>query len=307
MKSKLRLLPSLTLLAFAGLSNLSRADYTAVIAQVGGSEVKAEDIKPLLEKLPVRDQLALAHDPAQLNELVRGYILQQLVYKEAVAKKWDQQPQVIAELDRLRQQAITQTYLQSLATPPADFPSQEQLQTAYDTLKKNNALQVPRQYHLSQIYIALPKASDSPAEDKAKTKLAAVKKALKSGDFASVATAQSDEAASAQRGGDLGWLAETQIQPEIRSQVVTLSKGGVTEAIRTSDGWHILKLTEVKEPYIATLDEVKVPLTNELRKARAQQTSKAYLAELLKANPVTLNEIAVGKLLETKDSGAKSR
>jgi len=306
MTRKLFPILSLAFLGVTGLSPSSHAADATVIAQVGDSEVKAEDIKPLLEKLPVRDQLALAHDPAALNELVRTYIVQQLVYKEALAKKWDQQPLVIAELDRIRQQAITQSYLQTLATPPADFPSQADLETAYETLKKNNALQVPRQYHLSQIFIALPKNADATAEESAKTKLASIKKALKAGDFAAVAKTQSDEAASSQRGGDLGWLAETQIQPEIRTQVMTLSKGSITDAIKTSDGWHILKLTETKEPYIATLDEVKVPLTNELRKARAQQISKAYLAQLLKQNPVTLNEIAVSKLLETKESTPKN-
>jgi peptidylprolyl isomerase len=274
------------------------SDDTAIIAKVGDSEVRADDIKPLLANLPVRDQLALAHDPAALNELVRSFIVQQLVYKEAVAKKWEQQPQVAAQLERLRQQAVTQTYLQALATPPADYPSDADLQAAYDLLKKNNALQVPKQYHVSQIYIADPKGSDKATDEKAQSKLDAVQKALKSADFAGLAKTQSDEAASAARGGDLGWLAENQIQPEIKARVITLSKGSVTEAIRTTDGWHIIKLIETKEPYIASLDEVKVPLTNELRKERAQAISKAYLTDLLKQNPVTLNEIAVSKLVE---------
>ena len=67
-----------------------------------------------------------------------------------------------------------------------------------------------------------------------------------------------------------------------------------------NDGWHVIRLVEVREPYTATLDEVKVPLTNELRSQRAQAISKAYLAKLLQQNPVTLNEIAVSKLLNAK-------
>lgn len=286
-----------TSLALAALSHAE----SPVIAQVGDSEVRAEDIKPLLEKLPMKDQLTLAHDPAQLNELVRSFIVQQLVYKEAAAKKWEQQPQVAAQLERLRQQAVTQTYLQSLATPPADYPSQSDLQAAYDTLKKNNALQVPKQYHLSQIYIADPKGADKALDEKAQSKLDAVQKALKSADFAALAKTQSDEAASAARGGDLGWLAENQIQPEIKERVIALSKGGITEVIRTADGYHIIKLVESKDSYTASLDEVKGLLTNELRKQRAQAISKAYLAQLLKQNPITLNEIAVSKLIETKE------
>ena len=144
-------------IALIGVPMMLSAADTTVIAKVGDNEVRAEDIKPFIEKLSVRDQLILSKDPAAMNEFVRNIIIQQLVYKEALSKKWEQQPQVAAQLDRIRQQAITQSYLQSLAIPPADYPSQAELQSAYDALKKNNALLVPKQYHLAQIYVACPK------------------------------------------------------------------------------------------------------------------------------------------------------
>ncbi len=282
-----------------GFSTPTKADNT-VIAKVGDSEVKADDIKPLIEKLPLRDQLLLSKDPSALNNLVRELIVQQLIFKEALSKKWEQQPQVAAQLERIRQQSITQSYLQSLAIPPADFPSQSDLETAYNALKKNNALQVPKQYHLAQIYIACPKGADKASEEKAQSKLDSVQKALKSGDFNSVAKSQSEDSASAQRGGDLGSIGETQIQPEIRNAVASLSKNGTSDPIRMNDGWHIIRVLEVKEPYTASLEEVKIPLTNELRKEKAQIIAKAYLAKLLQQNPVTLNEIEISKLIDTK-------
>lgn len=286
--------------ALIGQPKMKAAADTTVIAKVGDSEVKADDIKPFIEKLPVRDQLLLSKDPVAMNEFVRNLIIQQLVYKEAISKKWEQQSQVAAQLERIRQQAITQSYLQSLATPPADYPSQAELQTAYDALKKNNALQVPKQYRLAQIYIACPKGSSKEIEAKFQTKLDGVVKAIKSGDFAAVAKAQSDDAASAQRGGDLGFLAESQIQPEIKTAAATLAKGGVSDPIRLNDGWHVIKLIEIKEPFTASLDEVKGSLTKELRSQKAQVLGKAYLAKLLQENPVTLNEIAVSKLVSPK-------
>lgn len=292
----------LTILATAliGVPAILFGADTTVIAKVGDNEVRADDIKPFIEKLPVRDQLILSKDPAAMNEFVRNIIIQQLVYKEALSKKWEQQPQVAAQLDRIRQQAITQSYLQSLATPPADYPSQAELQSAYEALKKNNALQVPKQYRLAQIYVACPKGCDKDTEAKAQSKLDAVVKGIKSGDFAAVAKSQSDDAASAQRGGDLGFLAESQIQPEIKTAAAALAKGGVSDPVRLNDGWHLIKVLEVKEPYTATLDEVKGSLAGELRNQRAQVLGKAYLAKLLQQNPVTLNEIAVSKLVNPK-------
>jgi len=279
---------------------VSHAADESIVAKVGESEVRVADIKPLLQNLPTRDQAALARDPAALNDIVRALIVQQLVYKEALSKKWEQQPQIVAQLDRLRQQAITQSYIQALATPPDTFPSSADLQAAYDTLKKNNALQVPKQYHLQQIYIACPKGADKATEDKGQVKLDTTVKKLKEGDFSVVAKSQSDDTASAPNGGDLGWLAETQIQPEIRAQVVSLSKGGATSPIRMNDGWHVVRLVETKDPYTATMEEVKASLTNELRSQQAQALNKAYLAKILQQNPITLNEIAVSSLLDKK-------
>ncbi len=271
-----------------------------VIAKVGENEVKADDIRPFLEKLSVRDQLILSKDATAMNEFVRGIIIQQLVYKEALAKKWEQQPQVAAQLEKVRQQAITQSYLQSVAAPPSDYPSSAELQAAYDLLKKGNALQVPKQYHLAQIYIACPKGSDKDVEAKAQARLEAVVKGLKTGDFAALAQSQSNDAASAQRGGDLGFLPESQIQPEIKAAISSLSKGGVSDPIRLNDGWHVIKIIEVKDPYTATLDDVKGSLVNELRSQRAQVLGKVYLSKLLQQNPLTLNEIAISRLLNTK-------
>lgn len=291
---------TILLIPILALTFSAEASDPNVIAKVGESEVRADDIRPFLEKLSVGDQLALSKNPAALNEFVRGLIVQQLVFKEAISKKWDQQPQVVAAIEKLRQQAITQSYLQSVAEPSPDFPSAVELQAAYDQLKKANALQVPKQYHLSQVYIACPKGADKALEDKAQSRVDAAVKAAKAGDFAAVAKAQSDDAASAQRGGDLGFLPESQIQPEIRSAVASLSKGGTTDPIRLGDGWHIVRLTEVKEPYTASLDDVKGSLTNELRNQKAQLLGKAYLAKLIQQNPVTLNEIAVSKLITPK-------
>lgn len=292
----------LTIVAIAliGVPIMISAADTTVIAKVGENEVRAEDIKPFIEKLSVRDQLVLSKDTAMLNDFVREIIIQQLVYKEALSKKWEQQAQVASQLEKIRQQAITQSYLQALSTPPEDYPSQADLQAAYDALKKNNALQVPKQYRLAQIYVACPKGSDKDTEAKAQTKLDAVVKAVKSGDFATVAKSQSDDASSAQRGGDLGFLAESQIQPEIRSTLSSLSKGATSDPVRMNDGWHVVRVLEVKDPYTATLDEVKGSLANELRNQRAQVLGKAYLAKLLQQYPVTLNEIAVSKLVNPK-------
>lgn len=297
MKSKyMTIAASLLLLS----TTMLRGADSTIIARVGDNEVRADDIRPFIEKLPVRDQLLLSKDPTAMNDFVRGIIVQQLVYKEALSKRWDQQPQIAVQLEKIRQQAITQTYIQSVSTPPADYPSATDLQAAYEALKKNNVLNVPKQYRLAQIYIACSKGSDKETEAKAQIKLDSVMKEIKAGDFSTAAKSQSDDVSSSQRGGELGFLAESQIQPEIKTAVASLSKGEVTEPIRLNDGWHIVKVLEIKEPYTASIDEVKGALVNELRSQRSQVLAKAYLGKMMQQNPLTINEIAAAKLFNSK-------
>lgn len=274
------------------LQPVQAADSSAAIATVGNSEITADDVRPYLANLTPEQAAAVAKDPATLNQFLRTLIVQRLLLKEAIATKWDQKPEVVVELQRLRDTAIAQGYLAAEAKVPDDFPSEAQVQAAYDANK--GSLLVPKQFLLAQIFIAAPKGAETPA------KLAAVEKALKASkaDFAKLATANSDEAASAAKGGEIGWLTEAQIQPETRKAVVSLAKGAISAPIRLDDGWHILKMVDVKDAYTATLPEVKAQLAQRLREEKAKQLSQEYIAKLIEANPVAINEIAISKLLQ---------
>ena len=90
-----------------------------------------------------REQAALAKDPALLSQAVRMLLANRLVLQEVVAKKWDQQPNVAAQLDRVRENALVELYLQSVSTPPASFPSEEELQKVYDANRERVADAAP--------------------------------------------------------------------------------------------------------------------------------------------------------------------
>jgi parvulin-like peptidyl-prolyl isomerase len=278
--------------ALTGFSALAE-DSADVIARVGDSEITATDLAPYLANLSAAQKEALAKDPAAFNQFLRTLIVQRLLLKEATAAKWADQPEVVKALDQMRNNAIAQGYLASNAKVPTDYPTEADIQAAYDANK--NILIVPRQFHLAQIFIAAPKDSD-----KTPAKLAAVEKALKSpsADFAKIATANSDEANSAAKGGEIGWLGEEQLQPDIRKAVTTLKKGAVSAPVRLADGWHILKMLEIKEPYTASLSELHDQIAQRLREEKAKQLAQEYVAQLLKDNPVAINEIAVSQLFK---------
>ena len=274
------------------------ADDAQVIARVGDTEVSADDIRTAIQNLDANTQAAAAKDPAALSQVVRAILTQRLILKEALDKKWDQDPTVTAALARVRDGVIAQTYLDSVSKPPATYPSDAEVQAAYDANKAQ--LVVPRQYDLAQIFIKTPKNADAATAAKAQVKLDGVRKALAkhNADFSTIARAESDEPDSAAKGGELGWLAESRIQPEIRAQLGNLAKGTVTEPIRLDDGWHLLKVIDVKEPYTPELSEIKTQLVAKMRSEKERQNSQEYISKLVEQNPIQLNELGLSKVLK---------
>jgi parvulin-like peptidyl-prolyl isomerase len=271
---------------------------SSVIARVGDTEVTAAEIRAAIQNLDAKTQAAAAGDPAALSQVVRAILTQRVVLKEALDKKWDQDPSVTLALARLRDNTIAETYLESVSKPPETFPSDEELQKAYDENKSQ--MVVPRQYHLGQIFIKNPKGSDEASSAKAQVKLDGIRKAMakRDADFSAIARAESDEPESATKGGELGWLAENRIQPEIRTQLGALTKGTLTEPIRLDDGWHILKVLEVKDAHTATLAEVRAQLIQQMRTERTRANSQQYIAKLLQQSPIQLNELNLSKVLK---------
>lgn len=266
-----------------------------VVARVGNTDVSADDLRAYLAALGPREQAAVAKDPALLNQAVQLLLANRLVLQEVNTKKWDQQPGIAAQLDRMRDSALVELYLQSVSAPSANYPSDEELQKVYDA--NRSAMLVPRQFQLAQIFVVVPKDADKATEDKARQSLDdAVRKAKMPGaDFTSIARAVND----AKDVGDLGWVVENQIRPEIRAQVIGLAKDAVSEPVKLDDGWHVLKLIDTKAAYTRTLPEVRDQLVQQMRTERATALRRAYLAELLKQHPPLVNELALSSLLDS--------
>lgn len=273
-----------------------------IVARVGDANLSADDIRGYVAALGPREQAAVTQDPALLSQAVRMMLANRLVLQEVAAKKWDQQANVAAQLDRIRENAVVELYLQAVSVPPESFPSDDELQKVYDA--NRGALLMPRQFQLAQIFVASPKDADKTIEDKAKKAVDDIQRKLKApgADFAAIAN---DTGNDARNGGDLGWVAENQIRPEIRTQVMGLAKTAVSEPIRLDDGWHILKLIDTKASYTRTLPEVREQLVQQMRVERAKMLRQAYLGELIKRNPPVLNEIALSKVLSEQPRGTR--
>ena len=124
------------------------------------------------------------------------------------------------------------------------------------------------QYHLGHILIALKEGSSSTDIQKAQEKAAQLVKRLRAGeDFKELAIGNSNDD-NALKGGDLGWRAVSDIPTLFADGITAMSKGSISEPIRSPSGFHIIKMLDIKglDNHIITKTHVRHILikTNEL-------------------------------------------
>ena len=100
-----------------------------------------------------------------------------------------------------------------------------------------------------------------------------VLKRIKNGeDFATVAKEVSEDPGSKDNGGDLGFFDRRRMVQPFDSAAFSLDVGEVSDLVRTPFGWHIIKLTEIKE--FSPFEEQKESLKSEYK--RGQMFRAAY-------------------------------
>jgi len=277
----------------------ARTAAAEVVARAGQVDVTADQVRTYVETLGPKDQAELARDPALLSQVVRSLLARQAVLAEARTRRFDREPATTAQLDRVRDEALTELYLAKVSQPPEGYPSEAELEAAYRATPA--AFAIPQQYRVAQIFVAATRG-DAAGEEKARRRVDEAKRKLreKGADFAAVARAESEDRVSAARGGEIGWLSEAQMVEGIRRVVTGLPKGGVSDPVRLDDGWHLVKLLETRPPSTRALPEVRDALAAQLRAERARANRQAYLAKLLEQSPPVVNELALSTVLGGK-------
>ena len=124
-------------------------------------------------------------------------------------------------------------------------------------------------------HILITAAKTAPEADRQKAKAKAAELAAlvkKSPDtFADVAKKNSQDPGSAPAGGDLDFFAREAMVKPFSDAAFAMKKGDISDVVESDFGYHIIKLTDVKEPKQRTFEEMKPELEVEVKKRQAQK------------------------------------
>ena len=124
-------------------------------------------------------------------------------------------------------------------------------------------------------HILLNAAASAPAEEREKVKAKAqalleqARKAPES--FAALARANSQDAGSAAKGGDLEFFGRGAMVKPFEDVVFALKKGEISDLVETEFGYHIIQLTDIKAPAQKTFEEMRPQIEADLKKQQAQK------------------------------------
>ena len=134
----------------------------------------------------------------------------------------------------------------------------------------------------SHILINALKTAPAAEKDKAKARaqelLAEVRKAP--GSFADIAKKNSQDAGSAPAGGDLDFFARGAMVKPFEDAAFSLKKGEISDVVESDFGYHIIQLTDIKEPKQKTFEELRAGIDSDLRTQQAKvkfaETAEAF-------------------------------
>ncbi len=163
--------------------------------------------------------------------------------------------------------------------------SDQELQTYYNNHREE--YRVPEQVKVAHILIKTPATEPGAKEDdkavaEARTKAEAVLKEVKAGgDFAKLAEKYSDDPGSAKAGGELGWIGRGRTVPEFEKAAFSLAKGQTSDLVKSSFGFHIIRVEDKHDAGVKSLAEVKPEIAEKVKQEDAEHATESTANALL--------------------------
>ena len=255
----------------ATATTTTAAPADPVIITAGTVSIRKSDFETAVKSLPAEYQ-SYALGPGK-KQFADDYLRMKLLAAEGVKNGIDKSPDVVKQLDLLKENLVAQEELKridsSITVTDAD------LKKAYEGNKKDYEQVKAR--HILIAFKGSPAAQKGKKEltdAEAKAKAEALRNEIVSGKakFEDVAKKESDDAESGKNGGELGTFGRGQMVPEFEEAAFSAKVGDVTPVVKTQFGYHIIRVDEhASTPF----EQVKATLEKNMKQKKLRDTLDA--------------------------------
>lgn len=125
---------------------------------------------------------------------------------------------------------------------------------------------------------------------KAETRAGELKEQLNKGaDFAALAKENSDDPATRETGGKLGYFTRGKISQEFSEAAFSLKPGGISDPVKSPKGYHIIEVEARMPEQVMMFDKVKGRIKSKLTSKRQRAISEQIIKGLKEKHKVVIN------------------
>lgn len=159
------------------------------------------------------------------------------------------------------------------------------------------------QVKVAHIFIRTPEGMSEALRKEAYERVQVIYDSLQMGvDFGTLARNNSEDPSSARSGGEIPWFGTGRMIPEFEDACFGIEeKGGFTKPVKSSYGWHIIKLLDKKG--IGTYQEMEPELQEKINRGdRGKHQTERYLSKLKEEHGFTAYPGGLEPVLAAVDS-----
>jgi len=135
----------------------------------------------------------------------------------------------------------------------------------------------PEQVRASHILVKVAEDASEADKQAAREKLLTAKERIEGGEEFSEVAREVSEGPSGERGGDLNYFGRGQMVPEFEEAVFNMEVGELSDIVKTSFGFHLIKKTDRKAASNIPFEEVEGDIRTHLERVKLQDAKKAFL------------------------------
>ncbi len=230
----------------------------AVIIEAEGVSITTLDIEAELLKATPELKASLMQQSNAMAQLASNLLMRRALAKQAEIGGLANDPLHQAALQLGKDRVLSDLQLARLdqINRPSDMVLEQRARDVYRAETKRFAIN--EEVKASHILIL-------STTENAEAKAAQVLDELKAGkDFEELAKAHSQDPGSGARGGDLGFFGRGRMVKEFEETAFALKPGELSGVVKSQFGYHIIKVTERKEPGKKPFEEVRDTLYKEV-------------------------------------------
>jgi peptidyl-prolyl cis-trans isomerase C len=250
-----------TLLSVALLAAVSLPVLAQNIAVVNGKPVPTSRVEALKQQV---ERSGRPVTPEMMGQIKEELIAREVFIQEARKRGLDATEDYKNQLELARQSILIRELF-------ADFQKKNpvtdaEVKAEYDKFVAANG---GKEFHARHILV-----------EKEEEALALIAQIKKGGSFEELAKKASKDPGSGANGGDLDWAAAGSYVPEFSAAMTKLEKGQMTETpVKTQFGFHIIRVDDVRDTKLPSLDEVKPQVSQQLQQQKIAKYQESLRAK----------------------------